>query len=95
MQGAILTAGSDAPVDTRDPRPFINMSHALTRHGGMAPALNPKQAITIRDVIDAYTINGARMLGLGQGNRFHRGGQVRGFHRSGPGHRQARRRQTG
>ena len=62
--GAILTAGSDAPVDTRDPRPFINMSHALTRRGGTAPALNPKQAITIRDVIDAYTINGARMLGL-------------------------------
>ncbi len=62
--GAILTAGSDAPVDTRDPRPFINMSHALTRHGGSAPALNPKQAITIREVIDAYTINGARMLGL-------------------------------
>ncbi len=31
------------------------------RHGG-EPALNPGQTISIRDVIDAYTINGARFL---------------------------------
>jgi len=62
--GAILVAGSDAPVETRDPRPFINMSRAVTRKWPNRPALNPKQSITLRDVIDAYTINGARMLGL-------------------------------
>jgi hypothetical protein len=62
--GGILAAGSDAPVDTRDPRPFINMSIAITRHLGNLPALNPKQSITVRDAIEAYTINGARMLGL-------------------------------
>ena len=29
--GSILVAGSDAPVDTSDPRPFVNMSRAVTR----------------------------------------------------------------
>jgi predicted amidohydrolase YtcJ len=62
--GGILTAGSDAPVETRDPRPFINMAVALTRSVGGQWPLNPQQRISARDVIDAYTINGARMLGL-------------------------------
>jgi predicted amidohydrolase YtcJ/cytochrome c553 len=62
--GAILVAGSDAPVETRDPRPFVNMSHAVTRASAGLPPLNPKQSIPLRDVIDAYTINGARMLNL-------------------------------
>ncbi len=61
--GAILVAGSDAPVDTADPRPFINMSRAVTRSLPGGHALSPNQAISIRDVIDAYTINGARFLG--------------------------------
>jgi predicted amidohydrolase YtcJ len=60
--GGILTAGSDAPVETRDPRPFINMSRAITRAYPGKPALSPQQSVTIRDAIDAYTINGARML---------------------------------
>lgn len=62
--GGILTAGSDAPVETRDPRPFVNMTRAVTRAYPGKPALNPEQSIAIRDVIDAYTINGARMLNL-------------------------------
>jgi len=62
--GAILVAGSDAPVETRDPRPFVNMSRAVTRALPGTPPLNPKQSISIRDVIDAYTLNGARMLHL-------------------------------
>jgi len=61
--GGILVAGSDAPVDTRDPRPFINMARAVTRRFAEGPALNPKQAVTLREVLDAYTINGARFLG--------------------------------
>ncbi len=61
--GGILLAGSDAPVDTRDPRPFINMQMAVTRRFAGQPALNPSEAISITDVLDAYTINGARSLG--------------------------------
>jgi len=60
--GATLVAGSDAPVDTRDPRPFVNMALAVTRRHPGERALNPKQAISIRDVVNAYTINGARFL---------------------------------
>jgi len=60
--GGILTAGSDAPVETRDPRPFINMTRAVTRAIPGSAALSPHQSITIRDAIEAYTINGARML---------------------------------
>jgi hypothetical protein len=62
--GATLVAGSDAPVDTDDPRPFVNMAVAVTRRmPGLAP-LNPRQGIAIRDVLDAYTINGARYLDI-------------------------------
>jgi predicted amidohydrolase YtcJ len=49
--GGALVAGSDAPV---------NMSLAVTRRLPRGLPENPQQAITIRDVIDAYTINGAR-----------------------------------
>ncbi len=61
--GAILVAGSDAPVNTRDPQPFVNMAIAVTRRLPGQPVLNAAQAVTIREVLDAYTINGARMLG--------------------------------
>ena len=61
--GAILVAGSDAPVNTQDPQPFVNMSLAVTRHLPGKPALTPAQSIPIRDVVDAYTISGARYLG--------------------------------
>jgi len=61
--GATLVAGSDAPVNTRDPQPFVNMAVAVTRRSPGEPVFNAAQAITIREVLDAYTINGARMLG--------------------------------
>ena len=61
--GATLVAGSDAPVNTRDPQPFVNMAGAVTRRTPGEPVLNPAQTIPVRDVLDAYTINGARMLG--------------------------------
>lgn len=60
--GGILAAGSDAPVNTRDPQPFVNMATAVTRAAGNEPPLSPAQALDIREVIEAYTINGARML---------------------------------
>ncbi len=60
--GAILVAGSDAPVLTKDPQPFVNMEFGVTRaRHGMRP-MSPQQRLTIRDLIDAYTINGARAL---------------------------------
>lgn len=63
--GGILVAGSDAPVDTADPRPFINMAAAVTRAAVAAnPPLNPAQSVPLREVIDAYTRQGARMLGF-------------------------------
>ncbi|QUD88845.1 amidohydrolase [Phenylobacterium montanum] len=61
--GGVLAAGSDAPVDTRDPRPFINMQMAVTRAQPGLPALNPKESITLPEAIEAYTLGGARALG--------------------------------
>ena len=60
--GAVLLGGSDAPVDTRDPRPFVNMSMAVTRSLPGRQPLNASERVAIRDVLDAYTINGARYL---------------------------------
>ena len=61
--GGILVAGSDAPVGTRDPQPFVNMAVALTRRQNVPERLNAAQGISIREVLDAYTITGARFLG--------------------------------
>jgi predicted amidohydrolase YtcJ len=60
--GGTLVAGSDAPVNTRDPQPFVNIAIGITRSLPGLPAQNPSQAVTVRDLIDAYTINGARFL---------------------------------
>ena len=60
--GGILTWGSDAPVDTRDPVPFSSMQAALTRAAD-GVVMNAAQRIDIHDVLAAYTINGARLMG--------------------------------
>jgi predicted amidohydrolase YtcJ len=61
--GGIVVGGSDAPVGTRDPQPFVNIAVAVLRHmPGDAP-LNAQQAIGLREALDAYTIEGARFLG--------------------------------
>lgn len=62
--GAILVAGSDAPVNTRDPQPFVNIATAVTRQLPGLPPITPWQRISVQDAIDAYTINGARYLNL-------------------------------
>lgn len=64
--GAILMAGSDAPVESRDPRPFMNMAMAVTRRLPGRPSLNAAESIPLRDAIDAYTIHGARYLNRDQ-----------------------------
>jgi hypothetical protein len=61
--GGRLVAGSDAPVATRDPQPFVNMAIAVTRRTPGGRPMNAAQGISIRDVLDAYTIEGARFLG--------------------------------
>lgn len=60
--GATIIAGSDAPVDTIDPRPFVNIEGAVSRRIAHRPPFNAAEAIPIEDAIDAYTINGARAL---------------------------------
>lgn len=60
--GAVPVAGSDAPVDDRSPRPFVNMAIGVTRQGLDGKVLNAAQAIDIHQMIAAYTINGARAL---------------------------------
>ena len=60
--GAVIIAGSDAPVDTKDPRPFINIEGAVSRSIFGLPPLNQNQAISIYDAVDAYTINAAKAL---------------------------------
>jgi predicted amidohydrolase YtcJ len=62
--GGITAAGSDAPVETHDPRPFVNLAHAITRRNPGGKALNAGQDLNVDEAIDAYTINGARMLGI-------------------------------
>lgn len=60
--GAVPVAGSDAPVDERSPRPFVNMAIGVTRQGLDGKVLNAAQALDIHQMIAAYTINGARAL---------------------------------
>ena len=60
--GGIVAAGSDAPVETDDPRPFVNIEAAVTRDRGEG-VFNPEERLSILDAIDAYTINGAKLLG--------------------------------
>lgn len=61
--GGILAAGSDAPISNRDPQPFVNMAIGVTRRLPGHESLNASQDLPIRELLDAYTITGARMLG--------------------------------
>ena len=60
--GGVIVAGSDAPVDTRDPRPFVNIEGAVARDIYDAGQMNAGEALSIFDAVDAYTINAARAL---------------------------------
>ena len=59
--GGILVHGSDAPVDSRDPRPLENLAQSLYRSNGVS-VLNADQRIDIHSAIAAFTINGARLM---------------------------------
>jgi predicted amidohydrolase YtcJ len=60
--GGLLVAGSDAPVVTRDPRPFVNIAAAVFRRGD-GGVLNAGERLSIDEAIAAYTSNGARLMG--------------------------------
>ncbi len=60
--GGIVVAGSDAPVDTRDPRPFYHMALAVSRANAKGAVFNAEQRISIHDAIAAYTRNAAAAL---------------------------------
>ncbi len=63
--GAKLVFGSDAPVGSRDPRPFESMQTALTRQkeDGTGPVLNIGEAIDIHSAIASYTRTSAELMG--------------------------------
>ncbi len=62
--GGILVAGSDAPVEERDPRPLLNIEKAVSRQNeATGRILNANERVSVRDTLDAYTIKGAQMLG--------------------------------
>ena len=63
--GAILVAGSDAPVDTRDPNPFVNIASGITRSRADQKPYNSDQSATLEQMLEAYTINGARSVRQG------------------------------
>ncbi len=59
--GAVIAGGSDWSVSTFNP--FEAMEHAVTRARSRGePALLPEQALTVQEVVDAYTTNAAFAL---------------------------------
>ncbi len=59
--GALIAGGSDWGVSSFDP--FIAMEHGITRAERKgAPPLLPEEALTLQDMVDAYTINAAFAL---------------------------------
>jgi predicted amidohydrolase YtcJ len=63
--GSIALEGSDWPVSPT-PNPWIAIETLVTRRkpGGSAePPLAPKEAITLKEAIDIYTINAAKQFG--------------------------------
>jgi len=60
--GAVPVAGSDAPVNYRYPRPFLDMAVGVSRRAPGRDPLNAAEAVDIHQMIAAYTINGARAL---------------------------------
>ena len=59
--GALIAGGSDWGVSSFDP--FIAMEHGITRAERRgAPRLLPEQALSLQDMVDAYTRNAAYAL---------------------------------
>ena len=59
--GGILVNGSDAPVGSRDPMPFVSLQQSIYRSNGEV-VMNAKQSIDVHSAIEAFTINGAKLM---------------------------------
>jgi predicted amidohydrolase YtcJ len=63
--GALIIGGSDAPVERRDPAPFLHIEQAITRdieEQPDIPVLNAGERLDIHASLASYTINGARAM---------------------------------
>jgi len=59
--GVVPVFGSDAPVDSRDPRPFQNMAKAITREN-QGLVLNAAESMDVHTAIASFTTNSAGMM---------------------------------
>ena len=64
-QGVLFVSGSDFPADPRID-PFLHLEISVTRQAPESPKSakikGPKNRLSIKEAIEAYTINGAKML---------------------------------
>jgi predicted amidohydrolase YtcJ len=63
--GGLIASGSDAPVERRDPAPFLHIEQAITRDiedQPEVPVLNAGERLDIHSSLASYTINGARAM---------------------------------
>ena len=63
--GGLIASGSDAPVERRDPTPFLHIEQAITRDiegQPEIPVLNAGERLDIHSSLASYTINGARAM---------------------------------
>lgn len=61
-EGLLVGGGTDAPILPIDP--FICMWWMVTRKTLQGDCLGPDQAITIREALELYTVNNARIMGV-------------------------------
>jgi len=59
--GVVPVFGSDAPVDSRDPRPFQNMAKAITREN-QGLVLNAAERMDVHAAIASFTTSSAGMM---------------------------------
>lgn len=60
--GGVLVNGSDAPVGSRNPMPFVSLQQAIYRSDGER-VMNAEERIDIHSAIAAFTKNGAKLFG--------------------------------
>ena len=61
LEGTLACNGSDAPVELPDP--FKGMELSVTRTSlKTGDSMNPSESLTVRQALDSYTINGARVM---------------------------------
>lgn len=60
--GGVLVNGSDAPVGSRDPMPFVSLQQSVYRSNGEY-VMNADERIDIHSAIAAFTRNGAKLFG--------------------------------